>query len=240
MRERFGRVISTMAMILTAMAVLQGTAEAGEKRQAIRRELAALRAELAQLSTQINFVHRDLRTQPARMVAPGANPDSGGGWGSLCYDPCAEDSDDDGIGDCEDYCPCDPNTADTDSDGVMDCADPCPDDATDDCINPCRNDSDGDSVNDCEDPCPYDPAAAVDGDEDGLPDCVDPCPDDATNLCWDPCRLDQDGDGVDDCNDWCPWAGGTPENCLPPGLPTDPGKDDPALGEALPGLGARK
>src|SRR5262245_31836037 len=102
MRRRFGLVISTLATMVAAIAVLHGSAQAaGHGRHAIRRELAALRAELAQLSTQINFVHRDLRTQPARMVAPGAGPDSGGGWGSLCYDPCAEDSDDDGIGDCE-------------------------------------------------------------------------------------------------------------------------------------------
>lgn len=181
----------------------------------LRKEVARLRAEVAQLVTQVNYMNRDEASPPS---GGGAVP----GWGpdGMCGDPCAVDSDDDGIDDCQDYCPCDPDVADTDGDGIPDCADACPDDATDACLNPCNFDSDGDGTGDCEDPCPWDPAAAIDADNDGTYDCSDPCPQDARNECFDPCRLDQDGDGVPDCKDPCPWEGPGPDGtisiCLPP------------------------
>ena len=195
----------TVLALATALALFHGagTAHAGKK---LRDEVTRLRGDIAHLSTQLNFMQRDMATRPAGY--PG---------GGLCDDPCAVDSDEDGVDDCNDYCPCDPNTADSDADGMPDCADPCPDDATDACIDPCRMDSDGDGITDCEDQCPWDPAPAVDTDSDGIVDCQDPCPEDATNECWDPCKLDQDGDNVPDCEDDCPWpgdpAGGV---CLPP------------------------
>ena len=199
MRPRNSTVLALAAVL--ALFPGAGTANAWTK---LRAEVTRLRGDIAHLASQLNFMQRDIAVRPA------------GGTAGLCDDPCATDSDADGVGDCEDYCPCDPNTADTDADNIPDCADPCPDDATDACIDPCRMDSDGDGVTDCEDQCPWDPAPAVDTDADGIVDCQDPCPDDATNECWDPCKLDQDGDGVADCEDNCPWP--TPDGavCLPP------------------------
>jgi hypothetical protein len=208
------RSVFVVALSIVTIAALGAPSDAWAKNGRLRRELTRLRGDIAQLSTQLNFMHRDLSAP-----SPGW-----GGNGGLCDDPCATDSDQDGIGDCEDYCPCDPNTADTDGDGIPDCADPCPDDATDACISPCGMDSDGDGTNDCEDACPWDPAPALDADGDGIADCQDPCPDDPANECWDPCRLDHDGDGVPDCDDVCPWVNGDASNgvvpeCYPPPLP---------------------
>jgi hypothetical protein len=170
-------------------------------RKVLRAELAKLRGEVARLATEVQFLQRGAETD-----APAQPPSGGYGGYGLCQDPCAYDSDADGLGDCEDKCPCDPNTADTDADGWPDCVDPCPDDAANACIDPCNDDSDGDALGDCVDPCPWDPAEAVDGDGDGTFDCQDPCPEDATNACTDWCRFDQDGDGIPDCKDDCPWG----------------------------------
>jgi len=177
---------------------------------------ARIEALEANLALQTNSLKSQLDYQARR--TENMMPGSGG----MCGDPCTVDSDDDGIGDCEDYCPCDPNTADGDTDAIPDCADPCPDDATNACMDPCNQDSDGDGVNDCEDVCPWDPAAAVDADGDGIPDCQDFCPNDPQNLCFEPCVLDTDGDGVNDCEDGCPWApttgaDGSTFGCIPPG-----------------------
>jgi hypothetical protein len=200
-----------VTLTLVGVVLFGDVGTAGAKRRLLREEVTRLRGDIAQLANQLSFMQRDFAAQPPMAGHPGG----------LCDDPCATDSDEDGVGDCTDYCPCDPNTADTDADGVPDCADPCPDDATDACIDPCRNDSDGDGTNDCEDQCPWDPATPADTDGDGIVDCQDPCPDDATNTCWDPCRLDQDGDDVPDCEDSCPWTGEAGEGmpipgCLPP------------------------
>ncbi len=203
-----------IGLAAAALALSVGTSLADEepRRPRLRKQVLLLRAELAELATQVSFATRELADQP---VAPGFPGDS------LCGDPCATDSDEDGLGDCEDYCPCDPNTADDDADSIPDCADPCPGDAVQACIDPCNLDSDGDGTKDCEDPCPWDPAPAGDEDEDGIPDCQDYCPGDPENLCFEPCNIDRDGDGVDDCNDVCPWLGipgdpGTIPECLPP------------------------
>jgi len=169
----------------------------------LRRELSELRAAMALLQSKLDL---ELRDGPAGML-----PSMG-----VCADPCAEDADGDGIGDCEDLCPCDASNTDTDLDGALDCYDPCPDDATDDCINPCRLDSDGDGTGDCDDACPYDPAVAVDVDGDGVADCSDPCPEDATNTCGGMCGLDQDGDGLEDCSDPCPFGPQDGQACLDP------------------------
>jgi hypothetical protein len=162
----------------------------------IKDRIARLESRLA---LQTNLLQSQIDYQARRT----ANMVPGGG---MCGDPCAIDSDNDGIGDCEDVCPCDDNAFDTDHDGNSDCADPCPNDATDACANPCSEDSDRDGMNDCEDPCPYDPANPVDSDGDGLHDCQDACPHNANHDCYAECEWDQDGDGLPDCSDPCPWV----------------------------------
>jgi hypothetical protein len=193
-------------MLVTAWSAIPGAQQESRERRGgsgtrpnLHEQVALLRAQIAQLTTQIQFANRRLSDMPT----PGAG-------GILCGDPCATDSDGDGFGDCEDLCPCDPSQVDADGDLVPDCADPCPGDPGNACIDPCRTDSDGDGANDCEDPCAYDPAPPEDHDGDGLPECLDPCPDDPANNCVDPCGLDQDGDGLPDCSDNCPWAAGDP------------------------------
>ncbi|HYC01186.1 MAG TPA: hypothetical protein VEC57_18770 [Candidatus Limnocylindrales bacterium] len=207
MRSRAALLI---VLAFGALLFIQDTGSAGPRRRAILEELTRLRGDVAQLTNQLSYVHGDLAKSPPSYP--------GGGSTGLCDDPCAVDSDGDGVGDCEDYCPCDPDTADADGDGAPDCADPCPDDATDACADPCNQDSDGDGTGDCEDPCPWDPAPPADADEDGVVDCQDPCPGDPTNECWGPCGIDQDGDGVGDCIDDCPYmeGGGSPtRECKP-------------------------
>jgi hypothetical protein len=205
--RRIGWVAIALALVGLWAAVGEAKKKPGRSR--LRAEVARLRGEVARLETSVRFLNQNA-AEPA--------PPTGGG---VCGDPCATDSDEDGIGDCEDVCPCVADHTDGDTDGTPDCADPCPEDATDACIDPCRSDSDGDGTNDCEDPCPYDPSAAADSDNDGTPDCQDPCPDDPANACSDPCAVDQDGDGVPDCRDECPWigpaeGGGSTAECSPP------------------------
>jgi hypothetical protein len=161
------------------------------------KRIASLEASLA-LQTNLLKSQIDYQARRTENMMPGG--------GGMCGDPCTVDSDDDGIGDCEDVCPCDDNSVDTDHDGNADCSDPCPDDSTDACANPCTQDGDHDGVNDCDDPCPYDPAAPVDSDGDGIHDCQDACPHNADHNCYSECEWDQDGDGLPDCSDPCPWA----------------------------------
>jgi len=201
-----GRSMHLLVLGLLVGALVMGT-WSGEakspKPRRLRAEIAQLRAKVAQLESAVAFQQR----RDAVAVMPGS--------GVSCGDPCATDTDLDGIGDCEDPCPCDPGNQDGDSDGTPDCLDPCPDDATDACIDPCRMDSDGDGVTDCEDPCPWDPKPEQDQDEDGVPDCQDPCPDDKMNRCVEPCPLlDQDGDSIRDCSDPCPWGEATGMPCV--------------------------
>jgi hypothetical protein len=204
--------MSTMrgsSVVLGALlAVLAVTGvEAGPKRRNLRAEIAVLKARLAQLESRVDFQARRREGVVTGMV-PG---------GGICADPCADDSDGDGIGDCEDLCPCDATNADGDGDGMPDCADPCPDDATDACIDPCRMDSDGDGTPDCKDPCPWSGPESGDLDDDGVPDCMDPCPADKTNDCDSVCALDADRDGTKDCTDPCPWGETMGAPCvLPP------------------------
>jgi len=198
-----------LALAALTIGVAAGHADEEPRRPRLRKQVMLLRAELAALATHVSFAGHESAGAPS---IPG---------GSICADPCATDSDQDGLGDCEDYCPCDPNTADGDGDAIPDCADPCPDDAVQACIDPCNVDSDGDGAKDCEDPCPWDPAAATDEDGDGIPGCQDFCPGDPENLCFEPCKVDRDGDNIGDCEDPCPWAGtvspdGEPTICLPP------------------------
>ncbi|MGH7893934.1 MAG: thrombospondin type 3 repeat-containing protein [Candidatus Binatia bacterium] len=182
---------------MIAIALVAGDAPAHAKRKNLRAEIATLKARIAAVESAVDI---ERRRGVAGVAMPGY-PATG-----ICGDPCAADSDGDGIGDCEDVCPCDATNVDGDADGVPDCADPCPDDASDACIDPCRMDSDGDGVVDCEDPCPWTLGGTADGDGDGVPDCADPCPEDKTNDCSPVCALDADGDGVKDCIDPCPWG----------------------------------
>jgi hypothetical protein len=185
--------------LLLVTSTVSSEAEAGKSHPRLRAQIRELRVQVAQLAAHVDFMNR---SEDSGTPVGGVD---GNGW-NMCGDPCSTDSDGDGVGDCEDYCPCDPDIADSDGDAVPDCADPCPDDATDACADPCRQDSDGDDSGDCEDPCPYDRAPPVDADADGVFDCQDMCPTDPANQCWDWCELDQDGDGVSDCKDPCPWA----------------------------------
>jgi hypothetical protein len=193
MSTRLLAALVTLAVVLAA-----AHADAKPKRKSVRTEIATLKARIAQLESALDFqLRRDAVAGRTEIVVP---------VGGLCADPCATDSDGDGLGDCEDLCPCDPANADGDQDGVPDCADPCPDDAIDACIDPCRMDSDGDGTVDCEDPCPWTGGGTGDGDQDGVPDCADPCPDDKANDCSPVCALDADADGEKDCTDPCPWG----------------------------------
>jgi len=162
----------------------------------MKARIARLEANLA-LQTNLLKSQLDYQARWTQNMMPG---------GGMCGDPCTVDSDDDGIGDCDDICPCDDNDVDTDHDGNADCSDPCPNDGTDACANPCNNDGDHDGTNDCDDPCPYDPAGPVDSDGDGIPDCQDACPHNADHDCYADCEWDQDGDGLPDCSDPCPWV----------------------------------
>jgi hypothetical protein len=199
---------ATLAIVLLLAAA--GPADAKRARSKLRNELTVLKARLAQLETRLQVETRRLDATLPNIV---------GGFPGLCTDPCTVDSDGDGVGDCEDFCPCDAGNGDDDGDGWADCYDPCPGDAENACIDPCRMDGDGDGTPDCEDPCPWDPAASTDADGDNVPDCFDPCPDNPTNDCFDPCPLDSDGDGAKDCTDPCPFGaeGDFPCLGLPPG-----------------------
>jgi hypothetical protein len=198
------------ALAIVLLLAAAGPADAKRARSKLRDELTILKARLAQLETRLQVETRRLDASLPNIV---------GGFPGLCADPCAVDSDGDGVGDCEDFCPCDPANGDDDGDGMADCYDPCPGDAENACIDPCRMDGDGDGTPDCEDPCPWDPAASTDADGDNVPDCFDPCPDNPTNDCFDPCPLDSDGDGAKDCTDPCPFGaeGDLPCLGLPPG-----------------------
>ncbi|MCC7292635.1 MAG: thrombospondin type 3 repeat-containing protein [Phycisphaerales bacterium] len=111
-------------------------------------------------------------------------------------------------------CSCQPGD-DSDGDGVDNCEDNCPND-----YNPDQSDRDGDGLGDVCDGCPDDPnktepgvcgcgVADDDRDGDGTPDCNDGCPDDPSKIepgvcgCGTP-DTDRDGDGYADCIDGCP------------------------------------
>jgi len=117
---------------------------------------------------------------------------------------CADDSDGDGVANCNDGCPDDINKIvpgdcgcgvpddDDDGDGVANCIDGCPDDINKIVPGDCGcgvpdDDDDGDGVANCADGCPDDINKIV------LGDCGCGVPDD-----------DDDGDGVANCNDGCP------------------------------------
>lgn len=203
-------------MLAIAALFCAGSADAGAKTKKLRAEVAELRERIARLESQASFLMRRESRPASGAVAPGIP-------GNLCTDPCSVDSDGDGVGDCDDPCPCDKEQKDTDGDGTADCLDPCPDDATDACIDPCRADTDGDGTTDCTDPCPWDPASVRDTDGDGMPDCADPCPADRKNACATPCPLDADGDGQKDCTDPCPWGIDPSGACVVPPPPPPPG-----------------
>lgn len=97
-----------------------------------------------------------------------------------------DDSDQDGVANCNDQCPFSPDV-DSDGDSVLDCRDRCPG-APD-------VDSDGDQYLDCEDQCPGLPDE--DSDADTIADCIDRCPglDD---------RIDHNGDDIPDCLEFSP------------------------------------
>lgn len=102
-------------------------------------------------------------------------------------DPCAKDTDNDGVADCRDLCPNQPE----DFQGFED-DDGCPDG---------ERDSDGDGIPDWRDKCPFEPE-----DFNGFQD-DDGCPD---------AHIDTDGDGVPDYRDKCPLEyAKTPDGCPP-------------------------
>ena len=198
-----------LLLVMLALVLATDEGQARSKRKGLRAEIAVLKARMAQLESQVRL--------DARKDASGGSGSFPGG--ALCSDPCAVDSDADGIGDCEDPCPCDATNADGDDDAIPDCMDPCPDDATDACIDPCRMDADGDSIVDCKDPCPWTAGGTEDPDGDEVPACADPCPEDRTNDCSPVCALDADRDGTKDCTDPCPWGETNGAPCvLPPGV----------------------
>jgi hypothetical protein len=203
MRFRLLSAVALLALLVSA------PAEA-KKRGKLRHQIEMLEARVAQLESRLQFESRRVESLLPAVI---------GAVGGLCADPCAFDSDGDGVGDCADACPCDASNADDDGDGMPNCWDPCPDDATDACIDPCRSDSDGDGTTDCEDPCPWDPLPPSDGDGDGIPDCADPCPDGSLG-CTEPCPLDADGDGTKDCVDPCPFGAVGAFPCI--GVPPAP------------------
>lgn len=207
-RWRFGTVLA-----IVVLAAIVSPAEAKKARSKLRQEIALLQARLAQVESRLQFESRRVEALLPTVI---------GVVGGLCADPCATDSDGDGIGDCKDLCPCDATNADDDGDGMPNCYDPCPTEADNACIDPCRTDGDADGVPDCKDPCPWDPATVTDGDDDGLPDCLDPCPDGSTGDCAPPCPLDADGDGTKDCVDPCPFGAAGDFPCV--GVPPAPVK----------------
>ncbi|NBW39639.1 carboxypeptidase regulatory-like domain-containing protein [bacterium] len=114
-----------------------------------------------------------------------------------------DDSDQDGIPDCNDGCVNDPGKSspgecgcgvadkDTDGDGILDCNDSCPTDSNKSEPGICGcgildTDTDNDGILDCNDRCKEDPLknepglcgcgeADTDSDNDGTPDCTDQC-----------------------------------------------------------------
>jgi hypothetical protein len=164
---------SFLLVCLALVALAAGPAAARDGRKSLRKEVEGLKAQITELRLQVGQLQSALATERQRFAGDGAVSVPGGT--GICADPCAADSDGDGLGDCEDPCLCDPQQSDRDGDGTPDCLDPCPDEADDACIDPCRWDSDGDRTNDCEDPCPWDPLPPEDRDGNGVPDCLDIC-----------------------------------------------------------------
>lgn len=138
----------TRAVVLVVILTVLGLAAipASAKSSKLKR----LRAEIAALEARLAEVERQTARQAQRLALVPSAP------GGFCSDPCTVDSDEDGLGDCEDPCPCDPNHADADGDEWPDCMDPCPDDAENACIWVCRAEPDGSGTGttDCVEPCP--------------------------------------------------------------------------------------
>jgi len=158
---------------------------------------------------------------------------------------CADDSDGDGVANCNDGCPDDINKIvpgdcgcgvpddDDDGDGVANCIDGCPDDINKIVPGDCGcgvpdDDDDGDGAENCIDGCPGDinktaPGACgcgvadTDGDGDGTPNCKDGCPNDKNKTAPGAC-----GCGVADTDSD---GDGTP-NCND-GCPNDKNKTAP-------------
>ena len=148
---RFATIAAVAIAILSVALWSPTETKARGKKSSLRKEVAELRQELAALRASLAVVESRLEFEARQDAVPPTSP-----VGGICADPCAQDSDGDGTGDCEDLCPCDVENADTDGDGVPDCVDPCPDDPTNACIGPCPLlDQDGDGVRDCSDPCPF-------------------------------------------------------------------------------------
>ena len=127
-----GRRMHLLVLGLLVGALVMGTwsGEAkGPKPRRLRGEIAQLRAKVAQLESAVAFQQR----RDAVAVLPGSK--------GICDDPCADDSDDYGIGDCQDSCP---------ADQMNRCVDPCP-----------LLDQDGDRIRDCTDPCPWGEATGM-------------------------------------------------------------------------------
>ena len=89
---------------LSGREVILKTPVTEEQIRALKEQVAALKAEMlaqtSQIRSEVEYLARD------------RGPGSGFAPGGFCGgDPCKEDSDGDGLGDCEDVCPCEPSTA---------------------------------------------------------------------------------------------------------------------------------
>lgn len=134
--------------------------------------------------------------------------------------PCnLQDTDLDGVDNCQDRCPNTPAWATADQTG---CA----------CI---QLDNDNDGVHDCLDACPDQPDVDADGDH--VPDCVDQCADDPNKSDPGICRCgtpdtDTDSDGTPDCTDACPLnpLASDPATCNP----TEPEENQPSSPDPSP------
>jgi hypothetical protein len=138
----------TLILVVSLATLALAATPASAKSSKIKR----LRSEIGRLEARLAEVEREMARQAQRLAQVPIAP------AGFCSDPCTVDSDTDGLGDCEDPCPCDPNHDDTDADQWPDCMDPCPHDAENVCISACRAEPDGSGtgMTDCVEPCPPD------------------------------------------------------------------------------------
>ena len=157
-------VTRAVVLVVTLAALGLAAAPASAKSSKLKR----LRDEVSRLEARLAAVERQMAQQAQRLALVPLAP------AGFCSDPCAVDSDADGLGDCDDPCPCDPNHADADADEWPDCMDPCPGDAENACIWACRAEPDGSGTGtaDCVEPCS--PASGTDCES--VPPPVPPAP----------------------------------------------------------------
>lgn len=138
-------VTRAAALVVALLTVVLTAAPAPAKSSKVKR----LRAQVTALEARLAELERQVSRQAVRLELVPTMP------GGFCGDPCTVDSDGDGLGDCEDLCPCDPDHRNSDGDEWPDCMDPCPDDAENACIWVCQTEPDpsGMGVVECPVPC---------------------------------------------------------------------------------------